>query len=301
MVQLTFEAVYEAEPSDLEPLIMERIEPIAMIGQLKPFYNNKIAEGVALKPHQAIDKANAAAALDPDQKNFINAIQIYPYTIGAFYQVYAAPEQVTDVGLQPGEQLMSVSAGDTLRWVVGDTVSGTGSAAQVHILVTSIKPGLKTNLIVATSKRTYHLEFTSYREAYMAAVSWRYPHDAVSREKAKASKTKRKRQSTAARGLTVDRLNFRYAIHGNSPPWRPLRAFDDGRKVFIQFPARLDQGEAPPLFVVGRGGDSRLVNYRVNGHYYIVDRLFAAAELRLGENDQQVVRILRTSGKVGRR
>ncbi|MEM7570449.1 MAG: TrbG/VirB9 family P-type conjugative transfer protein, partial [Pseudomonadota bacterium] len=126
------------------------------------------------------------------------------------------------------------------------------------------------------------------------------PHEELSREKAKAKKTKRKAQAKAARGLASERLNFRYAIDGDSPPWRPLRAFDDGRKVFIQFPARLDQGEAPPLFVVGRSGDSQLVNYRVNGNYYIVDRLFAAAELRLGEKNQQVVRILRTNGKVGR-
>ena len=74
-----------------------------------------------------------------------------------------------------------------------------------------------------------------------------------------------------------------------------MRAFDDGRKVYIQFPSRLDQGEAPPLFVVGRNGDSQLVNYRINGSYYIVDRLFAVAELRLGEDDQEVVRIERTA------
>ena len=35
----------------------------------------------------------------------------------------------------------------------------------------------------------------------------------------------------------------------------------------------------PPLFVIGPAGGSELVNYRVNGNYYIVDRLFAAAEL----------------------
>ena len=69
--------------------------------------------------------------------------------------------------------------------------------------------------------------------------------------------------------------------------------FDDGRKVYIQFPARLDQGEAPPLFVVGRDGKSQLVNYRMRDNYYVVDRLFAMAELRLGEKNQDVVRIER--------
>jgi type IV secretion system protein VirB9 len=83
-------------------------------------------------------------------------------------------------------------------------------------------------------------------------------------------------------------------VTGDNPPWKPVRAFDDGSKVYIEFPSRIDQGEAPPLFVVGPNGDNQLVNYRVRDNYYIVDRLFAAAELRLGEKRQQVVRITRT-------
>ena len=100
--------------------------------------------------------------------------------------------------------------------------------------------------------------------------------------------------------MALTSLRFRYAISGDNPPWRPVRAWDDGTKVYIEFPGWLDQGEAPPLFVVGPLGDSQLVNYRVSGNHYIVDRLFAAAELRLGENPQQVVRISRTDGAAGR-
>lgn len=288
------EAVYLPDHMDETPLVLERIEPIAMIGQLKPVDTKQATDGAALKPHQAIDKANASAAMEPDQQNFINAIQIYPFTVGALYQVYTAPEQITDIALQPGEELMSVSAGDTMRWVLGDTVSGSEQGLQTHILVKPTKSGLKTNLIIATSKRTYHLELTSFRETYMAAVSWRYPHEQLMARKTQASKRRRADKSIVDRGMSIDRLNFRYEIDGDSPPWRPLRAFDDGRKVYIQFPARLDQGEAPPLFIVGRNGESQLVNYRVKDSYYVVDRLFAAAELRLGEKDQQVVRILRS-------
>jgi type IV secretion system protein VirB9 len=97
-----------------------------------------------------------------------------------------------------------------------------------------------------------------------------------------------------ASGLALENLRFRYAVSGDNAPWKPKRAFDDGSKVYIEFPDRIDQGEAPPLFVVGPNGDNQLVNYRVRANYYIVDRLFAAAELRLGEKPQQVVRITRT-------
>lgn len=289
------EAVYLADDPNGEPLIIERIEPLAMAGQLKPLTESPIAAVPELKPSEAIDEANRSAAVEPDATSFINAIQIYPYTIGALYQVYTAPEQVTDIALQPGEELMSVSAGDTVRWVLGDTVSGSGDASQTHILVKPITSGLKTNLIITTSKRTYHIEMTSFRETYMAAVSWRYPHEELVTARGDAARRQAQGRTVIDRGLSLDRINFRYEIKGDEPHWRPLRAFDDGRKVYIQFPSRLDQGEAPPLFVVGRNGDSQLVNYRINGSYYIVDRLFAVAELRLGEGDQEVVRIERTA------
>ena len=248
-------------------------------------------ETETLKPYQAIERANASAAIEPSPANYMNAIQIYPYTRGALYQVYTAPEQVTDIALQPGEELMSVSAGDTVRWVLGDTVSGAGDHAQVHILVKPIQAGLKTNLIITTSRRAYHLELHAFRETYMAAVSWRYSDQPLVRRSPVAKTSGEK--SAAPLGLQLDRLRFRYEISGDKPHWRPSSVFDDGRKVYIQFPARLDQGEAPPLFVVGRDGKSQLVNYRMRDNYYVVDRLFAMAELRLGEKNQDVVRIER--------
>lgn len=52
----------------------------------------------------------------------------------------------------------------------------------------------------------------------------------------------------------------------------------------------------PPLFVIGADGRGQIVNTRVLGNVLIVDRLFGAAELRLGARQQQVVRIVRTDG-----
>ena len=77
----------------------------------------------------------------------------------------------------------------------------------------------------------------------------------------------------------------------------PLRAFDDGRQVFIAFPTGIGQGEMPPLWVIGPAGGAELVNYRIQGNHMIVDRLFAAAELRLGGEQQKKVRIVRTDGR----
>ena len=80
--------------------------------------------------HDRVDKANGAARVQPTRKGYINAIQVYPFCDGALYQVYAAPGQITDIALQEGEQLVGsgpVAAGDTVRWIIGDTESGTGA------------------------------------------------------------------------------------------------------------------------------------------------------------------------------
>lgn len=125
----------------------------------------------------------------------------------------------------------------------------------------------------------------------MAALSWTYPQDALIAIKRAA--TEAIAAAPVPSGLEVDQLRFDYAITGDKPAWRPLRAFDDGRQTFIEFPATLAVGEAPPLFLVDRKGDAQLVNYRLRGRFYVVDRLFDAAELRLGTKHQDVVRINR--------
>src|SRR3546814_7414492 len=125
----------------------------------------------------------------------------------------------------------------------------------------------------------------------MAAMRWTYPQDALvalKRAAAEAGAAK-----PVASGLVLEQLHFNYIVSGDRPSWRPLRAFDDGRQTFIAFPASIANGEAPPLFVIGAGGRAELVNYRVQGRYYIVDRIFDMAELRLGLKKQKVVRITR--------
>ena len=268
-------------------------EPLPLPGQLQPPPTlGKSPDKTP--PTKRVQVANKSALLEPTKHGYINAIQVYPFEQGALYRLYAAPDEVTDIVLQPGETLSSISAGDTVRWVVGDTTSGTGNDKQVHVLVKPFAPGLKTNLVIMTDRRSYHLELDSTEHTSMAAISWTYPEDelvALRQQNREAEGA-----ATIAANLSLVDLHFRYAISGDHPPWRPVRAFDDGSKVYIEFPKRLDQGEAPPLFVVGPQGGNQLVNYRVRGNYYIVDRLFAAAELRLGEKPQQVVRISRTDG-----
>jgi type IV secretion system protein TrbG len=280
------------QPDPPKPVsIVTVADTSAMSGQLLP-PPSAHAPREGNPPPARVEAANKAAIQEPSAHGYVNAVQVYPFSEGALYRLYAAPEQVTDISLQPGETLSSVSAGDTVRWVVGDTSSGTGNGKQAHVLVKPFAPGLKTNLVIMTDRRSYHLVLESTDRTSMAAISWTYPQDqmvALHQQNERADAV-----APIAESVGLADLKFRYAITGDAPPWRPVRAFDDGVHTYIEFPSRIDQGEAPPLFVVGPQGDNQLVNYRVRRNYYIVDRLFAAAELRLGADPQQVVRISRT-------
>lgn len=278
--------------------IVELPKPLPLPGQLKPLTGEK-APPQSSNPEVRVDRANAAARVQPDRNGFINAVQVYPYSAGALYQAYTAPGEITDIALQEGEQLVGtgpVAAGDTTRWIIGDTTSGVGATQRIHILVKPTRPDIATNLVINTDLRTYLIELHATQKTYIASVSWQYPEDelfALRQQNAAAQAA-----TPIAVGVDISALNFRYAIQGDNPPWRPLRAFDDGSKVYIEFPSGIAQGDMPPLFVVGPAGGSELVNYRVRQNYYIVDRLFAAAELRLGDkNSEQVVRIVRADGR----
>lgn len=271
-------------------------KPLPLPDQMKPLPTAADAMP-APKPADAkarVEQANAEASVVPTREGYINAIQVWPFSDGALYQVYTSPGRVTVISLQPGEELVTVAAGDTVQWIVGDTASGSGANRRVAVMVKPVRVGITTNLVITTSRRTYLLELTSTQKAWMASVSWQYPKDQMLALQAQAQAADA--QAPAASGLSLDQLHFRYAITGDNPPWKPVRAFDDGQRVYIQFPAGIAQGELPPLFVVGPDGKGELVNYRFHAPYDIVDRLFGAAELRLGGDKAAGVRIERTDG-----
>ncbi|MCR6659792.1 MAG: P-type conjugative transfer protein TrbG [Asticcacaulis sp.] len=273
--------------------IIQQPVPIAMPGQLLPA--PAPAKTDLTPPTTRVTSANKAALQEPQTQAWLNAIQVYPFMEGALYRLYTTPEKVSDISLQSGEHLIAISAGDTARWVIGDTKSGAGEGEQPHVLVKPYVSGLKTNLVITTDRRTYHLALESTPSTAMAAVSWSYPQDTVIALKAQAVQAEQ--IQPVASGIAIESLRFRYDIKGDSPVWRPLHVFDDGEKVYIEFPKDIAQDEAPPLFVVGEEGKAQLVNYRMNRNYYIVDRLFSAAELRLGGKMQSVVRIERNDLK----
>jgi P-type conjugative transfer protein TrbG len=242
-------------------------------------------------PGGRVENANAAARVEPRREGYYNAIQIYPWSEGALYQVYAAVGQITTIALEPGENLTGagpIAAGDTARWIIGDTESGAGLTRRVQVLVKPTRADIATNLVITTDRRTYMIELRAREALYMPAVAWAYPAQPGSRQTV----------PTTPIIPAATARNYRYGLTGGNPPWKPVSIYDDGRRVYVEFPRGIVQGEMPPLFVIGPEGEAQIVNSRIHQHILIVDRLFGAAELRLGSGDrQQVVRIVRTDGR----
>lgn len=276
---------------DLPAPLDERAKPLNVPPAWTPARGGHKGEAEAKDPGDRIEIANDVARVQPRRAGYFNAVQVFPFSPGALYQIYASPGQITDIALEPGEQLSGsgpLAAGDTVRWIVGDTESGNGDTRRVHIMVKPTRPAIETNLVVNTDRRTYLIELRSRENLYMPSVAWFYPEERGGRSKALPL--------TPFIPEMSDR-RYRYVIEGDKPPWRPVNAYDDGRKVYIEFSPGIAQGEMPPLFVVGQDGKPELVNYRVYRNILIADRLFAAAELRLGGEKKQKVRIIRNDGK----
>ena len=114
-----------------------------------------------------------------------------------------------------------------------------------------ISSGIRTNLMIATNRRTYHLELESVSSGYMAALSWWYPADELVGLTARNDRAIAREAGSIGRGLTLEGLNFDYRMNGYNPAWKPVRVFDDGRHFFIQMPNSIIATDLPPLFVVG--------------------------------------------------
>lgn len=245
-------------------------------------------------------RARAKATQDPKLSGYVNAVMDYQYEPGEVYKVDTSPGFITAIQLQPGEKLVSMAAGDTKRWILGHTQVGDGPKKRVVILLKPISPHLQTNIVITTNKRVYMLDARSFPgHSYQSGISWTYPNQQLRNLEAAGQQANTQQNTVKGPNLNLSDLNFGYRIkmkQGSKPKWFPQQVFNNGKKTYIRFPTALSTTNAPPLFIIEHGNHVGLVNYRVKGDYYVVDRLFSEAELRYGQKPQTIVKITRTGG-----
>jgi len=261
-----------------------------------------------------------APALPAEEDKPTAAEKVYAFTPGTPYTVQVPMGWPLDIVLERGEQVHNIVGGDRApepgtpapghpaseapterlqaviaqatatppppapegspgarRWEVREGVSGTGETRQAHLFVAASAPGLTTGLVVTTTRRTYYLTCQSVKTSPIRVLRWHYPP----------------RPTDARRDASLPRLwpdpahPARYHVgylvepHGRVPDWSPRVVVDDGKKLYIVYPAVTLFGTVPVVRKVGPNGP-QLVNARQFLNVVILDELVAQAELRVG-------------------
>lgn len=252
----------------------------------------------------ALDVGNTAKNESPMPSPGKDGRVLFTYGVG-LPTIICAPLRVCTVELEPGEKITGQPAiGDSVRWELLPASAGSGEQTTPIVVIKPHAAGLDTNLVITTDKRTYYLRLLSQNTDYIARTAFTYKDDEDAKWKAYIQEQEKRRESEEAKqvvtpvaGDALDKLNFSYEIKGGNPSIRPVRVMDDGTKTYITMPDAVLSRELPALIVqnnrVKGAKGEEIVNYRVKGNLYIVDRLFDRAALVIGSGkavDKVVIR-----------
>ena len=202
--------------------------------------------------------------------------------------VVCAPLQVCNLALQPGEVVNNINLGDSVRWKITPSLSGSGGVQTTHLIIKPTDAGLTSSLDIETNKRTYAVKLVSTQASWMPLVAFNYPEDATDQWQAYHQAVGYASSSEAIAGGSVNAANLQFYCISGSPSWAPVRAYSDGTKTYIEFSHALNFQAAPALTALANNGSwfaspsKLMVNYRVQGDRYVVDAVLDRAALISG-------------------
>lgn len=219
------------------------------------------------------------------------------FTYGATLpSVVCAPLFVCAVELEAGETVNNIDIGDMARWKITPASTGSGASAVTTVIIKPTDADLVTDLIITTDKRTYVLKLISRQNDWMSRISFVYPEEQQAQWAAfRQQQQQQVADNTLPSGQNIENLDFNFQITGDHPSWTPLRVYTDGRKTYIQMPPSMDNTEAPALVALGdKGGwfsgrEKEIVNYRLHGDTFVVDKVLSRAALITGVGSHQVM------------
>jgi type IV secretion system protein VirB9 len=191
--------------------------------------------------------------------------------------VVCQPLFVCDVVLDPGETILAMATGDSVRWILNTVMSGQ-DADTPHVLVKPSAYGLRTNLIIATDRRVCYVILVSVRHDYQYHARFYYPITDV------AHITQSTPDSGDGPSVDVAQLDTAYRISGDRHI-APLRVLNDGSHTYIQMPKSTTN--LPVVYTVAPDGSDALINYRFRHSLFVVDGVPNQIVLVLGSGRGQ--------------
>ncbi|HEV3156506.1 MAG TPA: TrbG/VirB9 family P-type conjugative transfer protein [Candidatus Baltobacteraceae bacterium] len=222
------------------------------------------------------------------------------------YHVSCAAHYECDIEFQAGEQINDGFNSAPTDWDPHVGYSGEGDL-KPHLVLRPEHAGLRTNIILTTTRRTYYLLVTSFSSDTPLYYAFRYPED-IARMKAIAQAERDRRRNAVTHATPVPTptpvdvanidqvcMDASYAVtepekgrHAPEPgiwkPWIPEKMCNDGRHTFLQFhPAPEVPADLPIVLVRGAEGDT-IINYTYNANLnrYVIDGVHDRLVLELG-------------------
>jgi P-type conjugative transfer protein trbG len=208
----------------------------------------------------------------------------YIYNYDGVYEVFARKGYVVDVTLKSGETVSGVVAGDTARWMVETATIGTTP----HVFIKPTEDGIKTNFLIYTNSRVYHLSVTEQNQ-YTPIIRWSYPEDVYKPKEITPAEAAHNEifADTVDGQLVYKTLNRDYRFKGSkrvNEALYPLEVFDDGVRTYIRL-GENNKYDLPVLYRVEGKKKLTLINYRIRHGYIIADRVFDHARLKYSASE----------------
>lgn len=231
------------------------------------------------------------------EADFRNSIVEYSFVDGKIYDIFTSPDHVTDIRLQPGENISGEAAiGNANAFQLKSTSSTENGIATEHIYIRPITTGLETSMIIPTNQRTYYLRILSYENLHMVGVRWDYP--ILYTLKGTNSDFDNTSNTNPGINISIENLNYKYSIKGANTVWKPVAVFDDGVHTYIQFDPRFNSSAgAPALYLLPKKTSSEskaeVINYVIRGNLYITDFVLQDSQAWYLMTDKNSVKITR--------
>jgi len=272
----------ELEEMYVEELLKEIDIEKTVVYVEKPIYYpaDEKLDKPSLTGKDAVNQSTESALQSPNK--FVYGTMYYDFDPDFVYEIYCQPYRVTDLQLEPGEQVIEMPfLSEEKVWEIGAGVSRSGGVDTQHFFLKPAYSGLVTSFIIITDKRVYHLLLKSFKDTYMTQVKWKYPNSMPFTIKSDAmigiNKSENSFNLVDPRFLSFD-YKMTYSIF-KKPYWLPVRIYDDGKKTYIAMNETVLHMTSPVLF----NNKNERINYSVDKNLIVINELIEKVTLRVGK------------------
>lgn len=205
-------------------------------------------------------------------------VTVYTYIDGLVYDVYYKPDKATIIRLEEGESIVNCLLGDPALWAYETLGSVEGGKSYSYVLFRPYSQGIETDAHVFTDRRVYHFRLVGSAGESMVQVQFRYPGSGSASGSGSRLLASSGTPSATEFSRGIGDLNFNYVIKGDAS-WRPVRAFSDTERTYIQFDNSFRTNSETPVVYLRRGGKDELLDFTAKGVTYIVPVILSTNEV----------------------